>query len=278
VNTIKICFVDVPSPVDSAIKAVVELLNGNVEYIDDPYVADLVIAENATALTQYYTKDGCYLLIGHHPSKKRQPENVHVVPCTSSAFFTSLMELLSKEYPERSSQKKFEIQQHITRGKEFKILVVEDTPIHQYSTQLITGSDVMIARGYDEAMEMLRCNQYDIVLTDLEMPASKKIVDPVLGELIPYGLLLYAEAARQGAKYVAVVTDLNHHTDPIANAFDYFCQEPIKVENALVMFMHAPMIHFDGEYSKDWRAALLRLLDKAKYKNHSSIDEMESVE
>lgn len=277
-KAIKICFVDVASPVDSAIKAVIELLNGAVEYIDDPFSANLVIAKNANALVQYYDKDGYYLLIGHRPSKKKQPENVRVAPCTSSTFFTSLMEILSMEFPERSMTE-FCVRQHIIRGSEYKILVIDDTRAHQLSAEkLLTGCDLMIARGYDEAMAMLQKHNYDIVLTDLEMPASGKISEPVLGELIPYGLLLYAEAAKRGAKHIAVVTDLNHHTDPIANAFDYFCHEPIKVEGAIVRFMHAPMIHIDGVYSKDWSTVLKILFEKQLDQKNSTFEEMESVE
>ena len=277
-NAIKICFVNVPSPVDLAIKAVIELLNGSVEYIDDPFSANLIIAENANALLQYYDKDGYYLLIGHRPSKKKQPDNVRVAPCTSSDFFTSLMEILSMEFSERPTIE-FRLDQHIVRGSAYKILVVDDTLIHQVSAaKQITGCDLMIARGYDEAMTMLLEYQYDIVLTDLEMPTSSKISEPVLGELIPYGFLLYTEAAKRGAKHIAVVTDLNHHTDPFANAFDYFCHEPIKVEDAIVRFMHAPMIYIDGIYSKDWWTVLGILLQKNVEQKKSTFEQMESVE
>jgi len=65
------------------------------------------------------------------------------------------------------------------------------------------------------------------------------------------------EAARQGAKQVAVVTDLNHHTDPFSAAFDHFSRFPIQIEDAKVLMLHA---RITGE-GKDWSNALDRLQD-----------------
>lgn len=77
-----------------------------------------------------------------------------------------------------------------------------------------------------------------------------------LGELVPYGMLLMVEAAHQGATQVAVVTDLSHHNDPFSAAFDYFSGFSVKIDNAKVVMMHAPMK--DG--TKDWAQALAQLL------------------
>jgi CheY-like chemotaxis protein len=261
-ENIKICFVKVPNPIDKAIQAVIGLFCNTAEYTEDPWDADLIIADKLMDLVTFYTKDGCYMVIDHQNySKKKQPENVHMISCTGPDFLKFLMETMTKEFAERKpAPEKIEIKFRIENPGATKILVIDDTPQHQKSAEILLAEyDLTIARGYDEAMDYLKNNPYDVVLTDMEMPASKHVMDQILGELIPYGLLLYSEAARCGAKHVAVVTNLNHHTDPIANAFDTFCHNSIRVENAVVKFMHAPMTSINGEYAKDWKEALERL-------------------
>ena len=108
-------------------------------------------------------------------------------------------------------------------------------------------------------MQILGSEKFDIVLTDLQMPMSSRTLGPSafkLGQLVPYGILLMVEAAHQGAKHVAVVTDLNHHADWVSAAFDHFSY-PVQIEGAKVLMMHAPM---DSDGSKDWAAALARLM------------------
>ncbi len=262
-ENIKICFVKVPSPIDLAIKQVIGLFCETVEYVEDSFAADFIIADKLMDLVPLYTKDGCYMVIDHQNyAKKKQPDNVHMVSCTSPEFLKFLMETMTKEFAaKKPAPEKIEVKFRIENAGAMKILVIDDTPIHQKSAEILLSEyDLTIAKGYDEAMDYLKNNSYDVVLTDMEMPASKHVSDQVLGELIPYGLLLYAEAARCGARHVAVVTNLNHHTDPISNAFDTFCRNSITVESAVVKFMHAPMTQLDGEYAKDWKRALEYLL------------------
>lgn len=261
---VAVCFVNVPNPIDKAIEQVINLFNENVEFIADPWLADLVITNQVKDLIPFYAKDGCYVVIDHtNISSKKQPENVHMASCIEPAFMATLMELANKEFSSRAEKpEKIDVRLRIENPGAMSVLVIDDTPLYQKSAELLLSHlDLTIARGYDEAMELLKNNSYDVVLTDMEMPASKSVSDQVLGELIPYGLLLYAEAAKRGAKHVAVVTNLNHHTDPIANAFDYFCRDSIKVENATVRFMHAPMTSMDDKWVKDWKRALEKLLE-----------------
>ena len=106
-------------------------------------------------------------------------------------------------------------------------------------------------------MNIIGSEKFDVVLTDLHLPMSSKTMGDKFrfGELVPYGILLMVEAARQGAKYVAVVTDLSHHDDPFSAAFDHYSQFTIKIEGAKVVMMHATM----ENGAKDWASALAQL-------------------
>ena len=139
------------------------------------------------------------------------------------------------------------------------ILVIDDMPENIASAKsCLAGHHLTTVTGYQEAMDVLGREKFDVVLTDLYLPMSLQTMwdEFRLGELVPYGILLMVEAARQGAKHVAVVTDLSHHDDPFSAAFDHYSQFPVKIENAKVVMMHAPMR--DG--AKDWKTALDRLM------------------
>ena len=145
------------------------------------------------------------------------------------------------------------------------VLVIDDTPKNIMSAEkAFAGHHLVTATDYDEAMKILGSEKFDVVLTDLHLPMSSQTLGGEafkLGELVPYGLLLMIEAARQGANAVAVVTDLSHHADPFSAAFDHFSQHPVKIDGARVMMLHAPL-HEDG--SKDWAKALDMLMGEGE--------------
>ncbi|PIY93276.1 MAG: hypothetical protein COY69_02560, partial [Candidatus Magasanikbacteria bacterium CG_4_10_14_0_8_um_filter_32_14] len=144
-----------------------------------------------------------------------------------------------------------------------KILVIDDSPIHQESArQTIKEHDLTVVGTYDEAYELLerpyakysdvnaglirmgfranrwenpetRHNEYDreeerlkeelrpapfdAVLTDLFMPAGSRIQvkgGEFVGQEMLVGFALALDAVLHGAKYVAVVSDGNHHHHP----------------------------------------------------------------
>ena len=108
-----------------------------------------------------------------------------------------------------------------------RILVVEDKAIHQESARkTLAGHDVTIAKTFDEAIELIdqRGNfPYEVVLTDMMMPMSKKKLAPGIfnpGELVPYGFVVALKAALRGAKFVAMITDTNHHRGAMSAALD----------------------------------------------------------
>lgn len=67
---------------------------------------------------------------------------------------------------------------------------------------------------------------FDVVLTDLLVPASKQAQGPegdrFVGQEMPLGTTIALLALTAGIKNVAVVTDKNHHCHPASAAFDCF--------------------------------------------------------
>src|SRR3989344_8247542 len=118
-----------------------------------------------------------------------------------------------------------------------KILVIEDSPKHQASAlETLAGHDVTIAKSYDDAMALMNKRTgwkegykliplpFEVVLTDMNLPMSKdKLADGVFksSEEVPYGFVLSLMAALRGAKFVAMVTDANHHYGAMSAATDH---------------------------------------------------------
>lgn len=141
-----------------------------------------------------------------------------------------------------------------------RILVIDDIGMHRDSARRdLAGHNLTVVDGYQSAMETLKQERFDVVLTDLHLPMSSQMMGDKFrpDELVPYGLLLRDEAALRGAKYVAVVTDLSHHDDPFSAAFDHFSRRPIHIESAVVVMLHA-QLHKNG--GKDWAHALKMLV------------------
>ncbi len=71
-------------------------------------------------------------------------------------------------------------------------------------------------------------NNFDAVLTDLLVPASRQAQGDegqrLVGQEMPLGSIIALLAISNGVKRVAVVTDMNHHNHPASAALD--CFEP----------------------------------------------------
>jgi CheY-like chemotaxis protein len=109
---------------------------------------------------------------------------------------------------------------------------------------------------------------FEVVLTDMMMPMSRSTLAPGIfnpREQVPYGFVIALKAAGCGAKFVAMVTDVNHHKGAMSAAIDhlgsaYYHEGRIKtftVNDAKVAFIHAPFCK-DRE-SKDWGQVLADL-------------------
>ena len=116
------------------------------------------------------------------------------------------------------------------------ILIIEDKEKHILSAEKFateSGHSVTIATTYDEAEKAL-CGEdhfgrkdpvtnFDVVLTDMFLPASRSgLADPseFRGTEQPYGLSFMLLAMRTGVKTIGLLTDGNHHANPMIWALD----------------------------------------------------------
>jgi hypothetical protein len=240
-------------------------LFGEIQFVENPYEANVIIAEEAKDMAPYYCKEREFIIFPEKPRGDQEAKNVHefgILEAYQVMTFPAIH--AQKDLPETLPGPSQIEKCRIENPGATRVLVIDDTLIHQKSAlALLSDCDLTIATGYDEAMSLLQNNVYDIVLTDMEMPMSNKLSSHILGKLIPYGLLIATEAARSGAKQVAVVTNLNHHTDPFSAAFDHFTRHSYSINGAKVKYLHAPMINLDGEYAKDWKEAM-KILSSGK--------------
>lgn len=86
-------------------------------------------------------------------------------------------------------------------------------------------TEACIAKEMRINEELANPLSFDVVLCDLLLPASKETMGKkgmkFVGQEMPLGHPLALEAVKYGAKYVAVVTDSDHHDHPMSAAMDY---------------------------------------------------------
>ena len=251
----------IKEPVKQALKQTISLF-GEIEFVEDAYKANVVIADDAIMLAPYYCKEREFIVFSDHPRGDQEAKNVHEYGILQSLEVMTFPAIRAqKGLPENLPGPAETVVKRIEKPGAKKVLVIDDTARHQKSAVTLLGDyDLTVADGYDEAMQLLAKNEYEVVLTDMEMPMSTKLSAYILGKLIPYGLLIEKEATMRGVRYVAVVTDLNHHTDPFSAAFDHFADHEYIENGAKVKYMHAPMTTMGGESAKDWKVALERLI------------------
>ncbi len=260
-KTVRVCVLG-SNPVMLAMKNVTALVN--VEIVETSAEADLVVAESLQAIESGFSKEKQYVIITTE-KVAGVPENVTVLKAPSN--ISDYCQLLS-ETAEKLTAVKEEMEEAEDLSSEIplredakNILVIEDTLENIKSARkLLAGHKLTIADSYEKAMEILGKEKFEVVLTDLYLPMSSKTLSTDafrIGELVPYGFLLMCEAARQGAKYVAVVTDLGHHSDHFSAAFDHFSRFALRIENAKAMMLHARI----RDRAKEWNVALENLLE-----------------
>ncbi len=236
----------------------------DVEFVEKVGEADLIIFNDVRRVEREYdpSKTYAFFFVGGKvpplPSGCVVIELMRVLPGLATAIDTARKRL--EERVPVIELKAPTVDIVPIRPDALRILVVDDTPKHIVSARTgLANHNLTTVTGYEQAMSVLENERFDVVLTDLHMPMSSKTLGTdafYLGGLVPYGILLMVEAARCGAKFVAVVTDLNHHSDPFSAAFDHYSRFPVTIDGAKVVMMHAPMC--DG--AKDWATALERLM------------------
>jgi len=111
-----------------------------------------------------------------------------------------------------------------------KILVIDDTQAQlDHAKNVLADYEVTIAGSWREGKEALEMGGWDLVLTDLSMPAEGDGQGPdgrkYVGQPTPYGFPLALLALKLGIPKVAIVSngqgdDGNHHDHPIFWASD----------------------------------------------------------
>lgn len=109
-----------------------------------------------------------------------------------------------------------------------KILVIEDNKLHQAAAKAqLQDHDTTVVDTYDKGLDLVRdTHDFEVVLVDLMMPASNRSMgregDKFVGQEMPVGVFLALLAAKNGAKYVSLITDTNHHDHPASACIDPF--------------------------------------------------------
>lgn len=242
-------------------KAIMQVIGEPVRFVETQEEADLILFTEVRQIEKGFDKKKSYAFLKTQPgSHPEMPENVQVIADISlPAICKAISEVAATLASATTSQEAVAEESPAELLPDaLRILVIDDTPQHIANAKKgLAGHRLTTATGYEEAMELLGNEKFDVVLTDLHLPMSSKTMGDKfkLGELVPYGILLMIEAARQGAKKVAVVTDLSHHDDPFSAAFDHYSQFPISIEGAKVRMLHARV----SEEGKDWADALARI-------------------
>ncbi len=222
--------------------------------------ADVVIFTEKRDIASQYNEEQFYihLVVPGEDEPTSVPKNCVVV---NAMQIVGLTEAIAEIYKNFTPAVEPVLKSMPLRTDALRILVIDDTPTNIRSAKVgLAGHLLRTATGYDEAMKILGNQDFDVVLTDLEMPMSPNLLAPgrfKLGELVPYGFLIAIEAARQGAKFVAIATDGGHHAGPLQAAFDHFSKFPVKIEGAKVVMVHA----CTGNEGKSWSSVLADLME-----------------
>ncbi len=103
---------------------------------------------------------------------------------------------------------------------------------------------------------------WDVVLCDLMMPASGSEQgsegQKFVGQEMPVGWSLALSAAREGAKFVAVVTDTNHHDHPASAMLDNLNHHVFTIDGAKMLLTNRVRKTNNG--GKDWGCILEKLI------------------
>lgn len=130
-----------------------------------------------------------------------------------------------------------------------KILVIDDNKDNREAAMAQLGDhETTVVGSYDDGQELVQeKHEFEAVLVDLLMPASGQSIgrnEHLVGQEMPVGIFLALLAAKNGAKYVAVFTDSDHHSHPASACFDAFNEReyyptPFMVEGAKVILSNA---------------------------------------
>jgi hypothetical protein len=141
----------IAGPVGQALKQTISLF-GEVEFVEDPYLAHVVIAENAMKLIPYYCPEREFIIMSMigRPRGDQEAKNVHeygVLDALQIMTFPAMRaeKGLSDTLPSPAEV----VTKRIENAGAKRVLVVDDTVKHQKSAlTLLPDCDLTIATGY----------------------------------------------------------------------------------------------------------------------------------
>jgi CheY-like chemotaxis protein len=177
-----------------------------------------------------------------------------------------------------------------------KILVIDDSEVNLKAAVAQLGSEheVVTERSAKEARYLLgwegfgggetaNKHEFEVVLCDLLMPSPGSACRQVVE--MDTGIYLAITAARNGAKYVGLLTDKGHHDHPASDCLDTIARQitspsVFRIDNAFVCMTHNPFLiksfnsndlstpvkeDSDGSVrAKNWKGLLAWILQKAQ--------------
>lgn len=231
--------------------------------------ATLVIVEDKRQLQKLYDKNK-FFLVARFEEVTNLPENARWFPLSS--FLTDVARYINEidaktgkredaSSPSLPSVRNgWEYPPSTKPANALHVLIVDDNPENLKLALVELLNDqyyVTLASGYTEALQLIRSNRYDAVLTDCQMsPETEKsalsLEAITIGETVHNGIFLVFHATRRGAR-VALVTDANHHQDWVSALLDDSdLREPQTVNGQPVL-----LINYRG---KRWDEALQALM------------------
>lgn len=159
-----------------------------------------------------------------------------------------------------------------------KILVFDDKQEQRYAAlQQLKGHEVHVVSSYRDAQldlagdgDRIKPKQFDIVLTDLLVPAPRSMLsdeacEQYAGQEMPLGAIIVLLALKMGVKKIGLVTDANHHDHPASAALDILLGG-FSVGDVEIVCTNRAML--SGEF-KDWALVLEQLGVKVDFKREN---------
>jgi CheY-like chemotaxis protein len=144
------------------------------------------------------------------------------------------------------------------------VLVFDDNYRHAMAAidQLSPQFNVMAVTSYDHAQALIAKEKFDIVLLDVLVPASARMMgregEKFIGQEMPITPFLVFLAMKNGAKKIGLLTDAGHHDHPASACIDAFGGYPWSVGDVRIVLSNHDIIIADGVRVKNW----LSLVDK----------------
>ena len=110
--------------------------------------------------------------------------------------------------------------------------------------------------GWVRGRKLNPSSSFDAVITDLFMPASTENrghnFDPNRYNVeVPYGMVFALTAIMKRVPYVAILTDRNHHNDPLMHALDPLMQCPPGMTGLVSSFRISEYLTANPDGSRD---------------------------